>query len=143
MVSSHPVMNEDRRASRILVWLLRIVGGSSLFALIFVAAPRGWMREIHQWADLGVMPDTPVVWYLARSTSAFYALVGGLFLLVSSDLERHRPVIVYLGWTVTLLGVALFIVDLAEGMPLQWTLWEGPVVVAFGVAVLRLVRFIS
>ena len=61
--------------SRALVWLLRIIGVSSLFAMIFVAAPHSWMRDIHQLAGLGVMPDTPVVWYLARSTSAFYAIV--------------------------------------------------------------------
>jgi hypothetical protein len=48
-------------ASGVLVWLLRLFGVSSLFALIFVAAPHSWMREIHEMAELGVMPDTPVV----------------------------------------------------------------------------------
>ena len=129
-------------APRVLTWLLRLFGISSLFALIFVAAPHGWMRAIHAWAELGVMPDTPVVWYLARSTSAFYAIVGGLFLLVSFDLARHRPVLVYLGWSVTFLGSVLLVVDMAEGMPMAWTVWEGPVVIAFGVAMLYLTRAI-
>ena len=125
---------------RVLVWLLRLFGVSSLFALIFVAAPHSWMRDIHAWAELGVMPDTPVVWYLARSTSAFYAIVGGLFLVVSRDLPRYRPVIVYLGWSVNFLGAVLCIVDVLEGMPTSWTLWEGPFVIAYGVAMLYLVR---
>ena len=129
-------------ASRALVWLLRLFGVSSLFALIFVAAPHSWMREIHAWAGLGVMPDTPVVWYLARSTSAFYAMVGGLFLVVARDLERHRQVLVYLGSSVIFLGAVLFIVDVTEGMPTSWTVWEGPFVIAFGVAILYLVRLV-
>ena len=127
-------------ASRVLVWLLRLFGVSSLFALIFVAAPHSWMREIHEMAELGVMPDTPVVWYLARSTSAFYAIVGGLFLVVSRDLERHRPVLVYLGSSVLFLGAVLLIVDVTEGMPTAWTVWEGPFVIAYGVVFLYLLR---
>ena len=106
--------------------LLRLFGTSSLFALIFVAAPHSWMRAIHAWADLGEMPEAPVVWYLARSTSAFYALVGGLFWVTSFDLRRHRIVVWYLGATVTTLGGVLLVVDWWEGMPLAWTLWEGP-----------------
>lgn len=129
-------------ASRVLAWLFRIIGVSSLFALIFVAAPHSWMREIHAWAGLGVMPDTPVVWYLARSTSAFYAMVGGLFLVVSRDLERHRQVIVYLGSSVIFLGAVLLIVDVTEGMPTAWTVWEGPFVIAFGIAILHLIRLV-
>lgn len=34
-------------ARRILTLLLRISGGSSLLALIFVAAPESWMVAIH------------------------------------------------------------------------------------------------
>ncbi len=139
-MSLEPDAVETANASRILVWLLRLFGVSSMFALIFVAAPHSWMRDIHAWAELGVMPDTPVVWYLARSTSAFYAIVGGLFLVVSRDLPRYRPVIVYLGWSVNFLGAVLCIVDVLEGMPMSWTLWEGPFVIAFGVAMLYLVR---
>ncbi len=139
-MSLEPDAVETANAPRILVWLLRLFGVSSMFALIFVAAPHSWMRDIHAWAELGVMPDTPVVWYLARSTSAFYAIVGGLFLVVSRDLPRYRPVIVYLGWSVNFLGAVLCIVDVLEGMPMSWTLWEGPFVIAYGVAMLYLVR---
>ena len=139
VLSSMFAMTQDS-ASRVLVWLLRLFGVSSLFALVFVAAPHSWMREIHVWAELGVMPDTPVVWYLARSTSAFYAIVGGLFLVVSRDLERYRPVLVYLGSSVMFLGAVLLVVDVTEGMPTSWTVWEGPFVIAYGVAIVCLVR---
>lgn len=128
---------------RTLTWLLRLFGISSLFALIFVVAPHGWMRVIHASFELGVMPDSPIVWYLARSTSAFYAIVGGLFLLVSFDIERYRPVLVYLAWSVTLLGSVLLVVDVAEGMPTYWIVSEGPFVILYGIVLLYLIRSIS
>ena len=138
-------MNDSRSAQSIpwLKLILRVIGTSSLFALIFVAAPHSWMREIHAWLGLGEMPDTPIVWYLARSTSAFYALVGGLFWVVSFDLPRHRPVVVYLSTAVILLGVALLIMDWWEGLPREWAMWEGPFTIVIGLAMLILSRRID
>ena len=138
----HTGIVTSHSAARALIWLLRLFGISSLFAIIFVVAPHDWMRAIHAWAELGAMPDTPVVWYLARSTSAFYVIVGGLFLLVSFDLERYRQVLVYLSWSVTFLGSVLLVVDVAEGMPMAWTVGEGPFVILFGIVLLYLNRSI-
>ena len=98
------------------------------------------MVAIHADLEMGQLPDTPVVGYLARSTSAFYAMLGGLFWVVSFDLVRHRAVLVYLGWTTALLGAVLLVVDWLEGMPPSWTLWEGPFVCLIGVAMLWLSR---
>ena len=123
-----------------LKFILRLMGSSSLFALIFVAAPYRWMDSIHSTLGMGQLPDTPVVGYLARSTSAFYALLGGLFWVISFDLERHRRVLIYLGAAITSFGVVLLVVDWVEGMPSFWTLWEGPFVMVFGLAILLLSR---
>jgi len=75
---------------------------------------------------------------LARSTSAFYALMGGLLWVVSFDLRRHWPVIRYTGVAIVLIALLLLGVDLAEGMPWWWTLAEGPFNVSFGAVVLVL-----
>ena len=115
-------MNNDL-SRRVLTWILRIYGVLALPALIFVVAPHDWMRAIHSWAELGVMPDTPVVWYLARSTSAFYAILGGLYLLAS-----------------LVLGLGLFVGESVEGMPASWTWSEGPVVIVSGIVMLYLTR---
>jgi hypothetical protein len=127
----------------VLKLILRVMGTSSLFALIFVAAPHSWMRPIHAWVGLGKMPDTPIVWYLARSTSAFYALTGGLFWVVSFDLPRFRPVLIYLSAGVIVLGVSLLILDRAEGLPRAWALWEGPFTIVIGAVMLVLSRRIG
>lgn len=136
-------MLNTRSASRALTLLLRVIGGSSLLALIFVAAPESWMAAIHAGLDMGPLPTEPIVGYLARSTSAFYAITGGLLWVISTDLVRHRAVLLYLGWAITIFGVVLLVVDVLEGMPLSWTLWEGPFVGLFGVAILWLTRYVD
>lgn len=116
--------------------ILRVLGTSSLTAVAFIFVPSAWMSSIHASVGLGEMPDAPVVWYLARSTSTFYAIVGGLFWTVSFDLVRHRTVLVYLSWAILFLGLTLLGIDWTEGMPLFWKLWEGPYVILAGLAMI-------
>jgi len=116
--------------------LLRLMGSASLFAILFIMAPYSWMDEIHQGLGMGRLPDEPVVGYLARSTSAFYAILGGLLWVVSFDLPRFRPILIYLGITITVFGVMLGIVDWVERLPKFWAYWEGPFVTIFGLVVL-------
>ena len=127
-------------SDRALQLILRVMGSSSLLALFFIGVPHSWMESIHASLGMGQLPDEPVVGYLARSTSAFYAIVGGLFWVVSFDLERHRRVLIYLGAATACLGVVLFLVDWAEGLPRLWAIWEGPFVVAFGIVLMFLSR---
>jgi hypothetical protein len=96
------------------------------------------MNLIHQWLGMGELPGAPIVGYLARSTSLFYAMLGGLLLVVSFDLRRHRTVICYVGAAVVLFGLLLGGIDYVEGMPMWWILAEGPGNVAFGAVILAL-----
>jgi hypothetical protein len=120
---------------RFLQWFLRTIGGSSLTAAFFVFVPDAWMATIHQLLGLGDLPESPIVSYLARSTSAFYALFGGLLWVVSFDLRRHRVVLRYLGVVIILFGLALFGIDWQVGLPIWWRFWEGPIVCVFGVVI--------
>jgi hypothetical protein len=120
---------------RFLQLFLRIVGTASLTAAFFVFVPDAWMDAIHQRLGLGDLPDAPVVSYLARSTSAFYALLGGLLWTTSFDLRRHRVVLCYLGVALILFGLALFGIDWQAGLPLWWIFWEGPIVCTFGIVI--------
>ena len=127
-------------SEQVLKLVLRVMGSSSLLGLIFVVAPFGWMDSIHQGLGMGPLSDDPVVGYVARSTSALYALIGGLLWVVSFDPGRHRRVLIYLGAAVTVFGAALLVVDWVEGLPLAWKLWEGPFVMVFGLTMLFLSR---
>ena len=86
------------------------------------------------------MPTGPIVEYLARSLSAFYALVGALCLVMASDLERYRPLVRFFGVCLALLGIVFTGVDLAAGMPWWWTALEGPGAVPVGALVYFLAR---
>ena len=127
-------------ADKALVFLLRSLGVGSLFALVAVVMPFSWMVATHRWLGLGEMPDGPVVEYLARSLSAFYAIMGALCVVVAADLERYRPLVRFLGVAFALMSVVLLGVDLAAGMPWWWTASEGPGGVVFGALLFVLAR---
>jgi len=111
-----------------------------LFALVAVVMPSSWMAATHRWLGLGEMPTAPVVEYLARSLSAFYAVTGALCLVLATDLERYRPLVRFLGVAFALMSVALLGVDLPAGMPWWWTAFEGPPGIVFGAWMFSLAR---
>jgi hypothetical protein len=128
------------KTDKALVVLLRFLGVSALFALVAVLMPVSWMAATHRWLGLGEMPTGPVVEYLARSLSAFYALFGALCLVVAADLERYRPLVRFLGVAFALMGVVLLGVDLAAGMPWWWSAFEGPAGIGVGALLFFLAR---
>jgi hypothetical protein len=131
------------RADKALVILLRFVGVGSLFALIPVLMPMSWMVATHRWLGLGEMPTDPVVEYLARDLSAFYALVGALLLVMASDLERYRPLVRFFALACIVLSILFTGIDLAAGMPWWWTASEGPGGIVFGALMFLLARPVS
>jgi hypothetical protein len=98
------------------------------------------MEWIHRWLEMGEMPAAPIVEYLARSLSAFYALLGALLLLMASDIERYRLVVRFLAVTGVLMKAAFTWVDYAAGMPWWWTASEGPTGIAMWALVYSLAR---
>jgi hypothetical protein len=120
--------------------LLRIVGVTTLLALVGVLMPKSWMASTHQWLGLGELPDVPIVQNLARSTSAFYAIFGAVCFVMAADLERYRPLVRFLGAVVVLFGVVLVGADVAAGLPLWWTASEGGSTIVIGVLMFVLSR---
>jgi len=51
------------------------------------------MDGIHHYVGLGEMPKSPIVNYLARSLSAFYAMLGAFTLFISFDINRYRNLV--------------------------------------------------
>src|SRR5215831_13124952 len=127
------------KSDKALVLLLRIVGVPALFALVAVVMPTSWMAATHRWLGLGEMPTGPVVEYLARSLSAFYAVTGALCLVVAADLGRYRPLVRFLGVAFAPMSLVLLGVDLAAGLP-WWSASEGPGGVVFGALLFVLAR---
>lgn len=110
---------------RFFIIFLKVCGITALFAIIFVFAPYKLMNSIYRLMEIGEMPSQPIVGYLARSTSWFYAVLGGLILITASDLKRYRVILLYIGIIQILFGLIIFGIDYFEGMPHYWTAVEG------------------
>jgi hypothetical protein len=122
-------------AERVLTVLLRGAAVMLLLAVGPMVMPFRWMEEIHQRLGLGTLPNDVIVHYLTRSASALYAFHGALVLFVSLDVRRYRPLILLLGWLGVVFGATMLAIDAAIGMPLAWTLGEGPFVIVLGLVV--------
>jgi hypothetical protein len=118
----------------ILVWMLRLLGVNGLLALGAVVMPTSWMASLHSWLGLGELPRAPIVEYLTRTASMLYALLGAIFLVLASDLDRYRPLLRRLGLLVIATSACILAIDLAAGMPWWWSAFEGPPGIALGVA---------
>jgi hypothetical protein len=126
------------RSEKTLVVLLRFGGVLLLTALVPAVMPFAWMELIHRQLGMGELPDVPIVGYLTRSLSAFYAMHGALIFFVSVDVRRYLPVVKCLGALCVVFGAGMLVLDMAVGMPLPWVLGEGPFVIVLGVALLWL-----
>lgn len=134
------MMDGTAKGRPALVVFLRLFGTLDLLALLAVLMPDTWMARGHQWLGLDELPRAPIVGYLTRSASALYALHGATVLFISTDTVRYARLITFLALVALIHGAVLLGIDLATGMPVWWTLLEGPVITATGVVVLALQR---
>jgi hypothetical protein len=125
---------------RLLRWLLRFCGVMMLLALPAVFFSIAAMDAVHQKLGLGKLPEGPIVLYLARALSVFYAGFGMLTLLISSDTERYRPIITWWGVVSIALGGLLVGIEWSAGLPGPWMIGEFLASVVAGAAVLWLQR---
>lgn len=129
-----------KQAERLLVLVLRLAGVVQGLAAVPALMPRSWMAAVHELIGLGPFPGGPIAEYLARSLSAFYAINGGLAIVVSLDVRRYAAVITYQAIAVIAFGILILVTDLSLGMPWWWTAGEGPFLAAFGLILLALQR---
>ena len=118
---------------RFLILFLRVVGTVAGSAALCAVMPLSAMDAAHRSLGMGPLPSEPIVEYLARSTSAFYALLGALLWAFSLDLARYRPLVRGVGLAFIALGLLLLWTDIHAGMPLFWLASEGPIDAFFGV----------
>ena len=132
-----------QRHAETRVQYLRLVlrFGGCVLAAAFLAMllPVDWMAGTHEWLGLGEFPRRPLVDYLARSVAALYGFHGILLFIVAGDPQRYEPIVRYLVFMNVTLGAMLVAVDLHAGLPMLWTLLEGPPLVVTGV----LIEFLS
>ncbi len=128
------------RAETTLVWLLRILGGAMLLAVVAIFLPTGTMARINDLLELEPLHRSPLTEYLTRSLSALYALLGAQLLFLSTDLRRYRPYLVFQIWMFLVGGVFMTALDVWAGMPPSWSWTEGPPMVLISIWMLWLMR---
>jgi hypothetical protein len=125
-------------------WLRLLLRGTAVVmgsALIPAVMPLAWMDAVHQKLGMGPLPQGPVVEYLARTLSAFYAFHGGLLWIFAGDVRRYARPIGFSFGAGCVFGAALTVLDARIGLPAHWAMAEGPFVLLLsGAALLLLVR---
>ena len=133
------------RAERALKLLLRVVGIVTLPAVVAVFMPHSWLVCSVRYAE----PGTPVkvlVSYLARLLSAYYFLLGLMFLVLATDVRRYAgPIrLVALWLLMAVVGFLIYGVPALVKGGFGWFIWFAAGDVAFGftlaVAILLLQR---
>ena len=120
---------------RLIAALLRLAGAVTGCAFFAIFLPVDWMIETHEWLGLGVFPRSPLVDYLTRSIAALYGFHGCLLLIIASDPVKYRALVWYAAAMNIGFGAIMFAIDLHAGMPVFWTMAEGPPIVALGIVV--------
>ena len=118
----------------LLIVLLRC--GAVITGVAFLAVPLSVesMGSTHRWLGLGDLPQAPLVEYLARSVAAFYGFHGVLLFLLSTDVNRYAPIIIYIAVMNVVFGLLLVAIDVHVGLPVWWIVSEGPPLVFTGIA---------
>jgi len=123
-----------------LTVLLRLAGLITLTAFVAMVLPAAWMASTHRALGFGDWPETPVFEYLARSIAALYGFHGGLLVLIAGDPARHITIVKYMAFMYVAFGLIVLAIDLDAGMPMWWTLAEGPPIATTGVVFAILAR---
>lgn len=126
------------RKDRLLRLFLTLVGVADLLAILVVFLPEAWLVLAHEAVGLGSFPQGRIVGYLARSTSLLYGIHGAMLLVLAGDVVHYRALIRWYGRVIAIAGLLLVGVDIAESMPVWWTVFEGVAVVGIGVVILTL-----
>jgi len=121
-------------SARLLVFLLRLGGAVTFVAFFAMFLPVDWMVRTHAWLGLGEFPRSPIVDYLTRSVAALYGFHGCLLLIIATDPLRYRALVWYAAAMNIVFGIIIIAIDLHAGMPMFWTVAEGPPIMALGVA---------
>lgn len=123
-----------------LVWLLRVIGGACLLALIPLWMPRNWIDICHRWLGWGEFPFAPIADYLARSVCALTSFYGGLLVALSFDVRRFMPLIRYQAAAIMLLSACGVVLGIRAGVPVWFVGGDAALCWAYGVPMLVLAR---
>lgn len=120
--------------------LLRLTGTVELGAFAAVVMPRSLFEVGHRWLGLGEMPDGAIVNFIIRQASYTYGMHGVLLWLLSSDVVRFRPLVLFTAISYLVAVPVFFTIDWTSQMPWFWTIGDSGSCLCVGTALLWLDR---
>ncbi|MSR58404.1 MAG: hypothetical protein EXS05_12120 [Planctomycetaceae bacterium] len=123
---------------RQLAFALRCLGVLDLSALIVVALPNWIFTDLISGLGLGDSPARSLDVYLAKTTSALYAVHGALIINLSYDVSRYWKLIRFLAFAALVHGLVILGIDSTLDLPAWWRYIEGPGFAATGALILWL-----
>jgi hypothetical protein len=109
-----------KRCERWLKLFLQLSGISMALAAVALFMPASWMAWTHQRMGMGEFPAAPIAEYLARLTSALYAVLGVLLLLLARDIRQYSRIIAYMAFAIPAISVSVALMCRHLDMPLSW-----------------------
>ena len=91
-----------------------------MLAIVAVVMPQSWMAAVHESLGMGVLPDKPIVDYLARYASAFAVFYGAVCFVLATDVHRYARLIALQAILIIFLSAIGAIFGLRAGMPAWW-----------------------
>ena len=100
--------------------LLRLFGAPPLLAVVAFVMPLSWMAAVHRWLGMGLLPERPIVDYLARYASAFSVFYGVMLLVLATDVRRYARLITLQAIMIMAFSGLGAIFGIRAGMPAWW-----------------------
>jgi hypothetical protein len=119
-------MNETRNQGNpgLQRLVLRIMALVALPAMAAVLAPRLTVKKLSGLLGFGQPPDVPLIFYLAAGGSFVYLATSAMLWIISGDVVRYRPLVIFTGFVCVIGGPVLWWVGARAGMPSWWVLMD-------------------
>jgi hypothetical protein len=116
--------------------ILRLAAVMAILTIPAVLLPRMAVEKLSWMIGFGQPSDVPLIYYLVGGGSAVYVLLSAMLWLISGDMVRYRPLVVFSAWAFLACGPIYLSIDLQSRMPLWWVTMDTASCLAAGAALL-------
>jgi len=122
--NANALTGEARGNLRLQKIILRVMALVALPVLPAVFAPRLTVEKLSWVLGFGEPPHVTLIYYLAAGGSLVYLLLSGLLWMLSCDVVRYRPLVIYVAVACVAAAPVLGWLDANVGMPRWWLLMD-------------------
>ncbi|MCJ7777777.1 MAG: hypothetical protein MUP16_05635 [Sedimentisphaerales bacterium] len=121
------------RGLKICLWIAGIL---CLSSIVGVFLPMSMCESIVEYFGIESLPDSPLLFYMARVTSAMAVWIGVFFIILALRPMDYGVMVPFSGLCSVALGVVCAITGFIEKMPLLWFLGDSLSCLVLGILIL-------